>query len=739
MSGGGIFNNGGGVTIDGSVNSVSVSNNTIDAAGAGGGIYANGGSVSANDAAIDANQDQGIFAENGATVALSNVSANDAGNGLETDGAGAVTIDTGTFSGIFARDTASVATDGTVSSSAPIDWQTTGDIAVNSGGLAGTASVTLAPGAMARFSVGTTSTYSGTTSLTSGTTQMDGDLATGGDVTVGSAAVLGGSGNIARNVVVDGTLNPGAAPSASGILSVQGNVSFGAGAIFHVDLGGTTAGSQFDQLIVTDPGSVSIDSAASLAGTVTTTFVPGAILNVLNNQSSGAIAGAFANASLPATHVILGDIGFHYSYAGGDGNDFVLAPQPSVDLSVTASDDVISAIPGQSVTYTIVAANFGGFDAAGSTVTDHFPAQCISVNWTCSGTPCGPPGSDSGSGDISDTVNLPIGAIATYTAQCSIDSGATTNLFNVAMITPASGVVETNPTDNTAVDTDTLAIAADVAVSMTDNRDFARVGDSIDYVIDVTNPSGPSTAVASISDILPAELDSGSWTCTPSGSATCGSAGGTGNTLTDTATIPVGDGVSYLYSATVLADNALDVFTNRVTASLNNGTDSTPGNNESKDSDFVVIFRDGFEGDSVSVIQPVGSGADHVVTNLQVNANLLRGLGIAPVTVASGLGADGEILFRLQFARFGGDYEMRVLTRDDLGLSERSSWYRLDERRGLLTVDWQSASDKAADGYLRVAASLTGLIMHGRSERDRLANLQIRADHDVPWLVQLPD
>ena len=734
LSGGGIFNNGAVLTFDGSVSSVLVSANNVDAAGSGGGIYCNAGELSGNDAVIDTNQMQGIFADNGAKLSLTNVTANDVGNGLETDGAGAVTIDSSSFSGIVARATESVITKGTVSSSAPVDLQTTGDIKVQSGGLSGAASLVIAPGNLATFALGTNSTYTGTTSLVSGTTLIDGSLDSGGGtVSVGSTATLGGSGSISRDVAINGVLNPGTAPSSPGILNVLGNVAFNAGSIFHVDLGGTTAGSQYDQLVVGGAGSVTIDSAATLGGAATVGYAPGDTLLVLNNQAPGTITGSFANATAPASSVILGAEAFNFTYSGGDGNDFVLGWLPSADLRVTNSDYVVSAIPGQSVTYSITASNVGVSAAPGSAVNDTFPAQCTSVSWTCGGTGGGLCVAPNGNGNISDSVNLPIGASVTYTAQCAIDASANSNLVNTAIVTTPSGVVDLNPGDNTAIDTDTLAIAADVAVTLTDNRDFAQVGDSIDYVIEVTNPSGPSTAVVAVSDILPEVLMSGSWTCTSSGAASCGSANGSGNALSDTATIPIGDKVSYLYSATLFANDSNDQVSNTVTASLNNGTDSTPGNNSSTDTDVVVIFRDGFEGVGTSIVKPVGDTSGRVLAQLRVDANLLRSLSIVPVDIASGRSADGKTLFRLQLARFGNAYELRVLSRDDLGLVKRSTWHSLDASRRLVTLAWQSSSDQTADGYLRVDATAP-LLVASRHEHARLTQLLIRVENAVAWL-----
>jgi uncharacterized repeat protein (TIGR01451 family) len=132
---------------------------------------------------------------------------------------------------------------------------------------------------------------------------------------------------------------------------------------------------------------------------------------------------------------------------------------------------------------------------------------------------------------------------------------------------------------------------ADVAVAISDGREFVQIGDTVDYVITVSN-KGPSAASAMVSDTLPPELDDGSWTCMTTGGASCTS--GSGNVLSDTANLPAGASVTYVYSAMVLGGDGID---NAVTATVLGGVvDPNPGNNTASDAtDLVVVFRDGFD------------------------------------------------------------------------------------------------------------------------------------------------
>jgi len=407
-----------------------------------------------------------------------------------------------------------------------------------------------------------------------------------------------------------------------------------------------------------------------------------------------------------------------------------LAPQ--ANLSITNSDGVTTATPGGSVNYTITAANASGPSAApASHVTDNFPAS-LTCTWTCigfGGATC----TASGSGSIGDTVALPSGGSITYTALCTISAAATGTLSNTATVATSASVTDPVSGNNSATDNDTLTVQANLALTLTDNRSYVQVGDVLDYVIEVTNPTGPSTAVATVSDALPAQLTGGAWLCTPTGSASC--AGGSGNTLSDTATIPVGGKASYLYSATVQAAGAIDQVVNSASTALTAGNDSVPGNNSASDTDVVVIFRHGFEGDPLLVANVNSAGAGHVDAQLHVDAGLLRGLGIVPVEVASGRGADGKRLFTLQLARFGRDVAVRTLTIGSRGESRNSEWQVVDLDRHVLEFAWQSASANEANGYFAVAAGGVPVLVDGRAVADRLSYLQIQVENRVPWLM----
>ena len=189
----------------------------------------------------------------------------------------------------------------------------------------------------------------------------------------------------------------------------------------------------------------------------------------------------------------------------------------------------------------------------------------------------------------------PDGTAATYFDA----SGASLAQFNGNRYLRYRALLATNDGVFTPAVFDVTVCAAplgppDLAVAISDNRGRVRLGDNLDYLIEVTNANGSETATANVTDTLPPELDGGTWVCTATGGATCAS--GTGNTLNDAVQLPAGGKAAYLYSARVLSAGTDDRIANTVTAALVNGTDPTPADNAATDTDIVVIFEDGFDG-----------------------------------------------------------------------------------------------------------------------------------------------
>jgi len=141
---------------------------------------------------------------------------------------------------------------------------------------------------------------------------------------------------------------------------------------------------------------------------------------------------------------------------GGSADAYISVLYPAADLAITKTNGASAVIPGTAVTYTITASNpTGPFYAPGVMVSDTFPASLTGCTWTCVGS-VGGVCTAAGAGNISDSATLPIGGAVTYTATCILSNAATGSLVNTATIAAPIGIIDPNPANDSATDTDTI-------------------------------------------------------------------------------------------------------------------------------------------------------------------------------------------------------------------------------------------------------------------------------------------
>ena len=216
------------------------------------------------------------------------------------------------------------------------------------------------------------------------------------------------------------------------------------------------------------------------------------------------------------------------------------------DLAITKTDGVTTATAG-GVTYTIVASNAGPSAAVGATVADTFPAS-LTGTWTCVGAGGGTC-TASGSGNINDTVNLPVGGSVTYTVSAMVSASATGTLSNTATVAAPAGMTDPNPANNSATDTDTITQSGDLSVTLTGTAGPVSPGAAVSYTLIASNP-GPSPATGvGVSATFPAQLQGLTWTCVGATGGTCAASGGPA--LADTVNLPVGATATYTITGTV--------------------------------------------------------------------------------------------------------------------------------------------------------------------------------------------
>ncbi len=286
----------------------------------------------------------------------------------------------------------------------------------------------------------------------------------------------------------------------------------------------------------------------------------------------------------PGTHTnTTGDL---TSSSGNSGTaaDTLTVLGPQADISVTKDDGVTEAVPGESVTYTIVVSNAGPSTDPAVSVTDSFPAE-LTCTWTSSASGGATGNTAAGAGDIADTLVMPAGSSVTYTADCDVDADATGTLSNTAAV--SGSVTDPDPGNDSATDDDTLTPEADLAISKADDVDPAVAGTTVTYSFTVDNV-GPSdaTGVTVVDEAPPGMMfDSATVPCTPGvpapGFLTC-----------DLADIPAG-GSSGVFDITFSIDPAAPpgTVTNEAIVS-SDATDPDPSDNTATEDTEIVAEAD---------------------------------------------------------------------------------------------------------------------------------------------------
>jgi uncharacterized repeat protein (TIGR01451 family)/fimbrial isopeptide formation D2 family protein len=170
-------------------------------------------------------------------------------------------------------------------------------------------------------------------------------------------------------------------------------------------------------------------------------------------------------------------------------------------------------VPGKPVTYTITVTNAGPSFASQAAVDDTLdPAIISSATWSAVFTGTGSTGTASGTGSISENIDLAVGGTAVYTVVAQTLASATGSLTNTVTVSTSDLSNDPNPGNNTATDTDTLLLPAtlSVAKSVVDvNGGFVVSGDTLRYTIVVTNPASttadPKESVIDVTldDVIP--------------------------------------------------------------------------------------------------------------------------------------------------------------------------------------------------------------------------------------------
>ena len=304
-----------------------------------------------------------------------------------------------------------------------------------------------------------------------------------------------------------------------------------------------------------------------------------ATVNLANRGTARFVIRATAAADFPLTDnltntaTVSGPAGVPDPNPGNNTSTVTTIPAAVTDLAVTKTNSQSQYVPGRPVTYTITVTNTGPSFAPQASVVDTLdPAIIASATWTAVFTGAGSSGVSSGSGSLSEIINLAPGGTAVYTVVAQTRSTATTSLVNTVTVAPSNLSNDPNPGNNTATDTDTVLLPASLTLAKTVrdlNGGFVLDGDRLRYTIVVTNQSGTPAREAAVNvtlaDLIPSFTTyAGNLTFTQ-GSLTGSQGGGVGGTL---GTLAAGRSATVTFDVTVNAGTPSGtVISNTATAS----------------------------------------------------------------------------------------------------------------------------------------------------------------------------
>ncbi len=178
---------------------------------------------------------------------------------------------------------------------------------------------------------------------------------------------------------------------------------------------------------------------------------------------------------------------------------------PMADLAITKEDSPDPVAAGNELQYKITVKNVGCLDVLGATVTDVFPARLTNVRWCREmGGPCNP----SQQGDLNDTLPLAVGDSAVYLVKGTVVPICGGTLVNMATVSPPPGVVDIDPSNNTARATTEISSPPGVSIQCS-GVSGAFEGDFVTFTYVLSNGGANAQGDnpgAEFTDTLPAGL-----------------------------------------------------------------------------------------------------------------------------------------------------------------------------------------------------------------------------------------
>lgn len=217
--------------------------------------------------------------------------------------------------------------------------------------------------------------------------------------------------------------------------------------------------------------------------------------------------------------------------------------------------------------------------------TDAYPANVVNHSTPAATDTC--PGGNvsaaAGAGSLSLPTGTRIPSNSSCTMQVVVSGSPIASRTGTFVNTVGAGDLITNRGNSTEASSATLTIAdlTDLRITKVASLALATPGQTVSYVVDISN-SGPSTAsLATFSDLLQGLALASSVQVSPAGGGAVNSLLTSTISLSGTVTLPVGGAVSLRFDAVPTATGGVVTNTASVSPSAGGG-DSNPGNNSAR-------------------------------------------------------------------------------------------------------------------------------------------------------------
>ncbi len=327
---------------------------------------------------------------------------------------------------------------------------------------------------------GTSPNFTGPTTVTGGTLEVDGSQPNS-PIAVETGAILSGSGTVDTVTTTSASVSPG---DGSGILTALGDVTFDSASTFLVELDGANPGAGgYDQLNVT--GTVTLNES-TLSPSLGFTPTNGETFTII--KSTAPIVGTFSGLA-EGSSLTINNVPFHITYEGGGGHDVVLTQAVQPAPMVTG----LSPTSGPGAGGTLVTITGSGFTGATAVEFGTSAATNVAVVNDTTITADSP----AGSGTVDVTVTTPAGKSTTS----SPDQFSYIAAPAITGLSPSSGpdaggtpvtITGTGFTGATAVDFGTTAVTNFSVVNSTTIKADSPAGTGI-VGVTVSTPVGTST------------------------------------------------------------------------------------------------------------------------------------------------------------------------------------------------------------------------------------------------------